>query len=134
MGDTIPAVSYLELGDHPHLVAQECTRCSALYFDRRNACAKCSGTEFGSRKLADEGVVTAYTIIHRAAKGQEAPYTSCVVELDGGGVVKANLRGVTDPAAITPRLPVRLVTFPVGEDDEGTVAVAFGFEPSGAAR
>jgi uncharacterized OB-fold protein len=132
MADTIPAVSYLELGDNPHLVAHECAQCSALYFDRRNACAKCSGTEFGTRPLATEGVLKAYTIVHRAAKGQDAPYTSCVVELDGGGVVKANLRRVTDPALITPDLKVRLVTFPVGKDDDGTTAVAFGFEPIGA--
>lgn len=128
MSDTIPAVSYLGLGDRPHLVAHECTQCGALYFDRRNACAKCFGVEFGPRKLADTGVVTAYTIVHRAAKGQEAPYTSCVVKLDGGGVVKANLRGVSDPTTITAPLRVRLVTFPVGKDDDGTTAVAFGFE------
>jgi uncharacterized OB-fold protein len=132
MADTIPAVAYLELGDRPHLVAQECTACSASYFDRRNACARCSGTKFTSKPLADEGVLKAYTIVHRAAKGQDAPYTSCVVELDGGGVVKANLRGVTTPDSITPNLRVRLVTFPAGQDDDGTTAIAFGFEPIGA--
>ncbi len=134
MPDTIPAVSYLELRDEPHIVANECTHCSALYFDRRNACAKCSGREFTTRSLSTEGVLTAYTIVHRAAKGQDAPYTSCVVELDGGGVVKANLRGVTDPEQITPDLKVRLVTFPAGQDDDGTTAIAFGFEPIGAGR
>lgn len=134
MADTIPAVSYLALGDEPHLVAQECAQCSALYFDRRNACAKCSGTEFGARRLSNDGVLKAFTIVHRAAKGQQAPYTSCVVELDGGGVVRANLRGVTDPDLIAPDLSVRLVTFPAGQDDDGTTAIAFGFEPSGASR
>jgi uncharacterized OB-fold protein len=132
MADTIPAVSYLELGDDPQLVAHECTQCSALYFDRRNACARCFGTEFGSRPLATEGRLKAYTIVHRAAPGQDAPYTSCVVELEGGGVVKANLRGVTDPDLITPDLKVRLVTFPAGQDDDATTAIAFGFEPIGA--
>lgn len=132
MADTIPAVSYLEIGDEPHLVAHECAHCSALYFDRRSACAKCSGTAFGSRALATEGVLRAFTIVHRAAKGQDAPYTSCVVELDGGGVVKANLRGVTEPDLITPDLKVRLVTFPAGQDDDETTAIAFGFEPIGA--
>jgi uncharacterized OB-fold protein len=127
MADTIPAVSYLELCDEPHLVAQECATCSALYFDRRNACAKCGGTAFGARTLANTGVLKAYTIVHRAAKGQDAPYTSCVVELDGGGVVKANLRGVTDPELITPDLKVELVTFPAGTDDDETTAIAFGF-------
>jgi uncharacterized OB-fold protein len=131
--DQIPVVSYLELGVRPHLVAHECAQCDALYFDRRNACAKCSGTTFGRKALSTEGIVTAFTIVHRAAKGQDAPYTSCIVELLGGGVVKGNLRGVAEPAQITPELKVRLVTFPVGRDDYGTTAVSFGFEPIGVA-
>lgn len=132
MTQTVPAVDYLVLGDDPHLVAHECSACGALYFDRRNACAKCSGTEFGRKRLSGEGVVRAFTIVHRAAKGLPAPYTSVVVELEGGGVVKANLLGVTEPEGVRPEMKVRLATFPAGEDDDGTVAVAFGFEPIGA--
>ncbi|MDX6231815.1 MAG: uncharacterized protein QOH68_783 [Nocardioidaceae bacterium] len=128
----IPAVDYLVLEDEPHLVANECVACGALYLDRRNACAKCSERVFERRELANEGEVVAFTIVHRAAKGLDAPYTSVVVELDRGGVVKTNLRGVTDPAKIQPRLRVRLVTFPVGKDDEDTTAVAFAYEPIGA--
>lgn len=130
----VPAVGYLDLGgEHPRLLAQECQKCRALYFDRRNACAHCSGTVFEQRPLADEGVVRAYTIVYRAAPGQDAPYTSVVVGLDGGGFVKSNLRGVTDPGDIAPDLRVRLVTFPAGSDDDGTTAIAFGFEPTGKA-
>lgn len=128
----IPVVDYLVLGDDPHLEAHECRACGALYFDRRNACAKCSKADFGRKRLTGEGVVRAYTIVHRAAKGLEAPYASVVVELQDGGVVKANLRGVTDPALIQPDLKVRMVTFPAGQDDDGTTAVAFGYEPIGA--
>lgn len=131
MAQTIPAVGYLELGETAHLVAHECADCGALYFDRRNACARCSGRSFCSRDLANEGRVIGFTIVHRAAPGLEAPYASVVVELEGGGVVKANLRGVTDPEAIHADLKVRLVTFPAGVDDDGTEAIAFGFEPVG---
>ncbi|WP_040840973.1 Zn-ribbon domain-containing OB-fold protein [Nocardia brevicatena] len=130
MTRTVPAVDYLVLGDAPHLVAQECGSCGALYFDRRNACAKCSETTFTRRALSNEGVVRAYTIVQRGAKS--GPFTSVVVDLDGGGVVKANLVGVTDPDRIRPQTRVRLVTFDAGTDDEGTVAVAFGYEPIGA--
>ncbi|MBD0859812.1 OB-fold domain-containing protein [Gordonia sp. zg691] len=130
MTQTIPAVDYLVLGDNPHLVARECANCAALYFDRRNACAKCSGTSFTTRQLATEGVVRAFTVVMRGAK--TGPYTSAVVELVGGGVVKANLLGITDPAQILPETKVRLTTFEAGTDDDGTVAVAFGFEPIGA--
>jgi uncharacterized OB-fold protein len=130
MTQTVPAVDYLVLGEDPHLVAQECGTCGALYFDRRNACAKCSATTFGTRELSNEGVVRAFTIVQRGAKS--GPFTSVVVDLDGGGVVKANLVGITDPARIQPQTKVRLVTFEAGTDDEGTVAVAFGYEPIGA--
>ncbi|MCZ4653633.1 OB-fold domain-containing protein [Gordonia amicalis] len=130
MTQTIPAVDYLVVGDDPHLVSKECTDCGALYFDRRNACAKCFGTNFGTRRLSNEGIVRAYTVVQRGSKS--GPYTSVVVELQGGGIVKANLIGVTDPARIEPEMKVRLVTFEAGVDDDGTQAVAFGYEPIGA--
>ena len=44
--------------------------------------------------MADTGVVRTFTIVHRAAPGVPTPYVSVVVDLDGGGVVKANLLNV----------------------------------------
>lgn len=129
--DRMPAVDYLVLDEPPYLRANQCTACGALYFDRRNACARCFGIDFGARRLESTGVVRAYTIVHRAAPSVPVPYTSAVVDLDGGGVVKANLLGVTDPDRITPNLRVRLDTFTAGTDDDGTEAIAFGFRPAG---
>lgn len=121
----IPAVAYLALEPEPHLVAWGCRACDAQYFDRRNACARCFGTDFEHRPLATEGVIRAFTRVERGAK---EPFTSVVVDLAGGGSVKANLRGVEDPAQITPEMKVRLVTFVAGVDDNGTEAIAFAFE------
>jgi len=128
---TVPVVDYLVLdGDGAaHLQARACTSCGALYFDRRNACANCGGREFGTRRLANTGHLTAFTIIYRGAPGVPTPYTSAVVTLDGGGVVKANLLGAdNDPARISLNQRVRLTTFSAGTDDEATEAVAFGYE------
>ncbi|GLZ15968.1 hypothetical protein Acsp04_62030 [Actinomadura sp. NBRC 104425] len=130
MPQQIPVVDYLELGDRPHLRARECTACGALYFDRRNACAKCFGTEFTARALSNHGRLRAFTFVHRVKR----PFVSAIVELDGGGVVKANLLGVEDPEQITPRLPVVLETYAVGTDDEGTEAIAFGYRPQGGEK
>ncbi|PWI10427.1 hypothetical protein DIZ27_12575 [Streptomyces sp. NWU339] len=127
MPNQIPVVDYLELGDRPHLRAHACTVCEALYFDRRNACAKCFGTEFTAKPLANEGHLRAFTFVHRVKK----PYASAVVALDGGGVVKANLLGVDAPEKIAPRMPVVLETFVAGTDDDGTEAIAFGYRPRG---
>lgn len=130
MPKQIPVVDYLKLGDPPHLTARACTDCGALYFDRRNACAKCFGTEFTFRPLSNKGRLRAYTFVYRVKR----PYVSAVVDLDGGGVVKANLLGVDSPDSITPRMPVVLDTFVVGTDDEGTEAVAFGYRPQEVER
>jgi len=127
----IPMVEYLVLDPEPHLVAHACASCGALYFDRRNACAKCGGTEFASQALGNEGTVRAFTIVHRASPGVPAPYVSAVVDIDGGGVVKANLVDIEPhPDKIALGQRVRLTTFPAGTDDDGTEAVAFGYQPA----
>jgi uncharacterized OB-fold protein len=124
-------VDYLSLDGEPHLVANECKDCGALYFDRRNACASCGKRSFGTRDLATSGVVRSYSIIHQAAPGVEVPYVSSVVDLDGGGAVKAKVMNVeADPETVKLGMLVRLMTFPVGTDDDGTEAIAFGFEPA----
>lgn len=129
----IPIVDYLVLEGTPHLRAHECAHCRALYFDRRNACAQCGARIFGARDLAATGTLRAFTIVRRAAPKIPTPYVSAVVDLDGGGVVKANLVGVEpDGDAIAPGLPVELTTWVAGTDDDGTEAVAFGFTTRGA--
>ena len=100
MAKQIPIVDYLVLGDDPHLVANECTECGAIYFDRRNACAHCGKTSFGKKSLGTTGVVRSFAIVHQAAPGVPVPYVSTVVDLDGGGMVKAN---VVNPPEGPPR-------------------------------
>lgn len=132
MGKQMPMIDYLVLADEgPYLVAKECSECGALYLDRRNACAKCGKREFGEKRLANSGTLRTFTIVHRAAPGVPTPYVSCVVDLDGGGVVKSNLVDVEpDPGQIELGTPVELTTYAVGSDDEGTEAVAFGYRPA----
>ena len=115
----------------PHLVAQACTSCGALFFDRRNACASCGKLEFEPKALATTGTVRSFTIVHRAAPNVPVPYVSSVIELDGGGVVKGNIVDAgSDAEKFELGMAVRLTTFPCGLDDEGTEAVAFGFTPA----
>ena len=132
----IPMVDYLVLDDgDPHLRANACEECGALYLDRRVACAKCGADRFGTKRLAGEGKLRSFTIVHRAAPGVPTPYVSAVVDLDGGGVVKANLVDVQpDPKDISLGMPVRMTTFVAGTDDEGTEAVAFGFAPANGGK
>jgi uncharacterized OB-fold protein len=131
MTDQLPYVGYLELGDEPHLLAQECGSCGALFLDRRNACASCGGLEFAARPLSADGALRAFTIVHRATPDVQVPYVSAIIDLDGGGVVKANLVGV-DPVPDQVQLGMRvtLTTFPVGTDSDGVEAIGFGYRPA----
>ena len=135
MGRQVPIVDYLVLDEGaPHLVAHSCESCGALYFDRRNACAKCGKTSFGRKKLGGKGTVKSFTIVARAAPNVKVPYVSAIVDLEGGGVVKTNIVNIEpDPEHMRLNMPVRMTTFVAGVDDDGTEAVAFGFEPDGSA-
>jgi len=132
MGKQIPIVDYLVLDDGaPHLVAWEAVDTGALYFDRRNADAKGGGTEFRRKALATTGKLRSFTIVHRTVPGVPAPYISALVDLDGGGAVKANLVNLPpDPKNVKLGMPLELTTFVAGTDDDGTEAIAFAFQPA----
>ena len=131
MAAQVPYVGYLAIGSDPHLTANECRSCGALFFDRRNACANCGAREFGTRRLANEGVVRAFTIVHRATPDVKVPYVSAIIDLDGGGVVKANIVDVDPvPDQVALGMRVALTTFGVGTDSAGTEAVSFGYRPA----
>ena len=129
-GRQVPLVDYLILGDDPHLEASECTQCQARFFDRRNACASCSATEFKRVPVANEGTVRAFTIVTFAAPGVPTPFVSSVVDCDGTSV-RANLINVEPtPEKVSTGMRVRLATYSLGADDEGVEAVGFGYEPA----
>lgn len=126
----IPLVGYLRLAPEPHLVANECAACGARFFDRRNACGACGGGDFSPARVAGTGHLRSYSIVHRADPGVRVPFVSAIVEAADGTTVRANLVGVPpEPENVSLGMPVRLVTYPVGTDSEGTECVAFGFEP-----
>ena len=129
MGEQIPLVDYLVLGDDPHLVAHECDACGARFFDRRNACASCGGTGFSPTRIATEGELRAFTIVSFAAPGVPVPFVAGVVDCDGTSV-RGNVVNVEpDPEHVHTGMKLRLTTVPVGEDAAGTEAVGFAFEP-----
>lgn len=131
MGKSVPIVDYLVLDDGaPYLVANRSTESGALYFDRRNADALSGKPGFERHRMSDTGVIRTFTIVHRAAPGVPTPYVSVVVDLDGGGVVKANLVNCEpDPEHVKFGMKVRLTTYVAGVDEEGTEAIAFAYEP-----
>ncbi len=129
MAKQIPYVDYLVLGDQPHLVANECSGCGARFFDRRNACAHCFGTEFRTVDIATDGELRSFSIVTFAAPGVQVPFVSSIVDLGGTSVRGNVINTPPDPDHVTLGMKVRLATYVVGTDDEGTEAVNFGFEP-----
>lgn len=130
MASQVPHVDYLVLGDQPHLVANECTSCGARYFDRRNACAGCFATGFRKVDVATDGVLKAFTIVAFAAPGIPVPFVAGIVDCDGTSV-RANVVNVTpDPEHVKTGMKVRLTTYSLGTDEDGTEAIGFAFEPA----
>ena len=125
----VPITDYLVLGDEPRLTAHECAACGARFFDRRNACAKCSSAEFTTVDLARTGEVRTFTIVSFAAPGVPVPFVAAVVDC-GGTSVRGNIIN-TEPDAehVQTGMQVRLATYSLGNDDDGTEAIGFGFEP-----
>jgi uncharacterized protein len=130
MGQQVPMVSYLVLGDKPHLVASECTSCGARFFDRRNACASCSGTDFKQFEVPTDGELRTFTIVSYAAPGIPVPFVAGVIDCDGTSVRGNVINTSPDPEHVRTGMKVRLATFVVGTDDDGTEAIGFGFEPA----
>ena len=126
----VPLVDYLHLEPEPHLVAHQCRECEARFFDRRNACARCGRTGFDAVAVDGNGELRAFTVVHRAAPGIPVPFVSAIVRTNDGTWVRSNVVNCDPtPEAVTLGMRVQLTTYPIGTDDDGTEAVAFGYEP-----
>jgi uncharacterized OB-fold protein len=124
-------VEYLKLTPEPHLVAHQCAGCGARFFDRRNACAGCGGNEFSDAPVATSGEVRAFTIVSLAAPGIPVPFVAAVIDCDGT-TVRGNVINVPpDDEHVKLGMKVKLATYPLGADSQGTEAIGFGFEPIG---
>ena len=125
----LPLVDYLVLGDEPHLVAHECSACGARFFDRRNACAACGATDVHRRRRGDHGELRSFTIVSFAAPGVPVPFVAGLVDCEGT-TVRGNVINVEpDPEHVKLGMKVKLATQPMGVDQQGVEAIAFGFEP-----
>ena len=112
MAEQIPFVDYLVLGEDPHLVTQECSGCGARFFDRRNACAGCSGTDFKTGRVATQGVLRSFTIVAFAALSVAAcsPFIISFISLLApfgfqrrvGALLQGLLRGQFREAVVQP--------------------------------
>ena len=89
----------------------------------------CFATAFKDVDVATEGELKAFTIVAFASPGVPVPFVAAVVDCDGTSV-RGNIIDVEpDPEHVSLGMKVKLATYMVGTDDDGTEAIGFGFEP-----
>jgi len=132
----LPVVPFLAVPENgePYLEGKKCDRCGAVFVDRRTACAKCFGRDcLSPHRLSNTGKVCAFTIIKRSFPGIQVPYVSTIVDLDSGGTIKGNLKGI-DPDSEKIQVGLRVsVTYeeaPYG-DKNGNSYLMYSFRPAG---
>lgn len=132
----LPAVPYLKIpedGD-PYLEGHRCGGCGAIFLGERPVCSKCGARgALDPVKLANQGKLHVYSIVHRSFPGIEVPYISAIVDLEGGGTVKGNLIGVDpDPEKIQFGMPVEVVYKDAlgRKDREGNAYLSHFFQPA----
>ena len=129
------AAPFLKIPSHgePYLEGRECPRCESVFLGERGACPRCGAREpMKARRLANEGTLYAYSIVHRSFPGVAVPYVSAVVDLDGGGSLKGNLIHVDpDPNKIPFGMRVGVVYGDAlgRKDREGNSYLSYFFQP-----
>lgn len=132
----LPAVDFLKIpesGD-PYLEGSKCKACGSVFLGQRMACSKCGAVgQLETTKLANEGELYVYSIVHRSFPGVQVPYVSAIVDLKGGGTVKGNLIGIDpSPEKIEMGMPVKVVFKDAlgRKDRDGNSYLSYFFEPA----
>lgn len=131
----LPAAAFLKIPEHgePYLEGSVCGRCDTTQLGQRMACAKCGAREgLVLRRLANQGALYSYCIVHRSFPGVRVPFISAVVDLDGGGTLKGNLIGVEPDAQHIPfglRVEVIFQDALGRKDRDGNSYLSYFFQP-----
>jgi uncharacterized OB-fold protein len=122
----------LPSGERPYLAGLVCNVCNEVLLggEQRLACPKCGGRQgFTDTRLADTGTLYNFTTVERSFPGVPTPFISVIVTLDGGGVLKGNLRKV-QPDQVKFGMPVQVVFDDAGRTDkQNNSYVSYFFEP-----
>ena len=131
----LPAVDYLKIPEsgEPYLEGHKCGACGAIFLGSRDVCSKCGARDqMAPTKLANQGSLYAYSIVHRSFPGIDVPYISAIVDLEGGGTVKGNLINIDpDPDKIEFGMPVDVVYDDAlgRKDSDGNSYLSYFFQP-----
>lgn len=107
--DLLPIVPYLVRDDkgEPYLQGCKCGACGEIFLGTRKICARCGARDkMAPVKLGKTGKLYNYTTVYRSFPGIKTPYISAIIDLDGGGSVKANVVAAEEELAFD--MPVRI--------------------------
>lgn len=133
----LPAVAHLKIPERgePYLEGLRCQVCDAVFLGERRVCSKCGTRDrLKPQRLANQGELYVFSIVHRSFPGIDVPYVSAIVDLEGGGTVKGNLIGVEpDPEKIRLGMPVEVVYKDAlgRKDKDGNSYLSYFFQPRG---
>jgi uncharacterized OB-fold protein len=132
--ETRPIKQFVKLpqGDTHYLEGLVCEACGEVLLggEPRLACPKCASRQgFNETKLAETGSLFVFTTVERSYPGVPTPFISVIVDLDGGGTLKGNLRNVK-PEKVKFGMPVKVVFDAAGRTDkQNNSYISYFFEP-----
>ena len=91
---------------------------------------KCFKNEFKKVSIATDGILKSFTIVAFAAPGVPVPFVAGIIDCAGTSVRGNVINTDPTPEKVSLGMKVRLATFSLGTDDEGSEAIGFGFEPA----
>ena len=129
-----PIVSYLKIPENsqPYIEGYRCGNCGEIFIGQRSSCSRCLETGgLSPIRLSDTGKLYNWTIVYRNFPNVKVPFVSAIIDLDGGGTVKATLVDVaTSPAAISFDMRVKLVCRELEQtDQDGNRYLGYFFAP-----
>ena len=130
-----PVALYTALDDagRPYLIGSHCGVCDATHLGLFDNCPKCAARgQMIEVKLAENGKLYNYTIVHRSLPGVKVPFVSATVDLDGGGTIRGNLLEIEpDPAKIEFGMAVNVIFRSAATAvEDGTGYLAHFFVPA----
>jgi uncharacterized OB-fold protein len=81
------------------LVAQECRKCSTVFFPPGPVCPHCLSGDLGWRQLSGRGTIESWVVFHQLYyKGfaDDVPYNVAMIRLDEGVRMLSNVIGTTN--------------------------------------
>ena len=130
----LPVVPWLQAGEAPQLAGSRCLDCGTVMPGTRRVCAAC-----GSRDrtepvpLGQHGRLLSFTVVHRSFPGVKTPFTSVIVELESGCVIRGTLVDAEDiaPEAMTVHMAMALVYRDTGQKSaDGLPFLSYFFTPA----